>query len=210
MAGTPGLQAHLNTMSATFWSRAEKLGIDAEKLGIDRLDEAAAAQALVRPLAEQRPMIVFDDGALAGVVEESQGYPYFLQLWGAALWNAARTRSATRIDDPLVALAVPEFVRQRSAYYEDRREELEREELLDLAAGVAAAFGERTALRSRELNAVIADASPGGDSTAQVLQYRDRLATLGYVWKPPEAEDLWQPGIPSLMDYIAAHARHAS
>ena len=201
MAGTPGLQARLNTMSATFWSRAEKLGID-------RLDEAAAASALVRPLAEERPATVFDDGALARVVEESQRYPYFVQLWGAALWTAARERKATRIDAPLVRAAAPEFARQRSAYYEDRREELEREELLSLAAGVAAAFGEREALRSRELNAIIAEASPGDESSAKVLRHRDRLATLGYVWKPPEAEDAWQPGIPSLMEYIAAHAPH--
>lgn len=41
MAGTPGLHPHLDTMSATFWSRVEKLGIG-------RLDEAAAALALVR------------------------------------------------------------------------------------------------------------------------------------------------------------------
>ena len=203
MAGTPGLQAHLNTMSATFWSRAEKLGID-------RLDEAAAALALVRPLAEQRPAILFDDGALARVVEESQRYPYFLQLWGAALWATLRARGTNRIDEPMVALAAPEFGRQRSAYYEDRREELEREELLDLAARVAAAFGERAMLRSRELNAAIAEVSPGGDITARVLRYRDRLATVGYVWKPPDAEDLWQPGIPRLMDYIAAHAPHLS
>ena len=203
MAGTPGLQAHLNTMSATFWSRAEKLGID-------RLDATAAAAALVRPLADQRPATVFDDGALARVVEESQCYPYFVQLWGAALWAAARAGETELIDDSVVAVAAPEFGRQRSAYYEDRREELEREGVLDLAAGVAAAFGERGMLRSRELNAVIAQASPGDDSTAQILRYRDRLATLGYVWKPPDAEDLWQPGIPSLMDYIAAHAPHLS
>ena len=107
MAGTPGLQAHLNTMSATFWSRAEKLGID-------RLDEAAAALALVRPLAEQRPATVFDDGALVRVVEESQRYPYFLQLWGAALWTAVRAWGTNRIDEPVVALAAPEFGRQRS------------------------------------------------------------------------------------------------
>ena len=55
MAGTPGLQPHLDTMSATFWSRAEKLGIG-------RLDEEAAALALVRPMAEQTPAIVFDEG----------------------------------------------------------------------------------------------------------------------------------------------------
>ena len=75
MAGTPGLQPHLDTMSATFRSRAEKLGIG-------RLDEAAAGLALVRPLAEQVPAIMFDEGALAHVVEENQRYPCFLQLWG--------------------------------------------------------------------------------------------------------------------------------
>ena len=199
MAGTPGLHPHLNTMSATFWSRAEKLGIG-------RLDEAAAALALARPLAEQAPAIIFDEDALARVVEESQCYPYFLQLWGAALWTATRTRAATRIDGPLVNAAALEFGRQSSAYYEDRREELERQELLAVAAGVAAAFAERATLRSGELNAMIAEALPGESSTAQVLECRDRLAMVGYVWKPPDAEDVWQPGIPSLMTYVAAHA----
>ena len=181
MAGTPGLQPHLNTMSATFRSRAEKLGIG-------RLDAAAAALALVRPLAEEVPAIMFDDGALAHVVEESQRYPYFLQLWGAALWAAARSRTATRIDGSLVADAASEFGRQRTAYYEDRREELERQELLAVAAGMAGAFGGRETLHSSELNAVIAEALPGETSTAEVLGCRDRLAMVGYVWKPPDAE----------------------
>ena len=198
MAGTPGLQPHLDTMSATFWSRAEKLGIG-------RLDEAAAGLALVRPLAEQMPAIVFDESALAHVVEESQRYPYFLQLWGASLWATARSRAATRIDGSLVADAAPEFGRQRTAYYEDRREELERQELLAVGARVAGAFGGRATLHSRELNAVIAEALAQASSTAEVLGCRDRLAMLGYVWKPPDAEAVWQPGIPSLMTYVAGH-----
>ena len=185
-------------MSATFWSRAEKLGIG-------RLDEAAAALALVRPLAEEVPAIMFDEGALAHVVEESQRYPYFLQLWGAALWAAARSRTATRIDGSLVADAAPEFGRQRTAYYEDRREELERQELLAVAAGMAGAFGGRATLHSSELNAAIAEVLPGETSTAEVLGCRDRLAMVGYVWKPPDAEAVWQPGIPSLMAYVAGH-----
>ena len=199
MAGTPGLQAHLDTMSATFWSRAEKLGIG-------RLDEAAAALALARPLTEQMPAINFDEGALAHVVEESQRYPYFLQLWGAALWAAARSRAATWIDGSLVADATPEFDRQRTACHEDRREELERQELLVVGARVAGAFGGRATMHSRELNAVIAEALPEASATAEVLECRDRLAMLGYVWKPPDAEAVWQPGIPSLMTYVAAHA----
>ena len=201
MAGTPGLQPHLNTMSATFWSRSEKLGIG-------RLDEAAAGLALTRPLAEQVPAITFDADALSHVVEESQRYPYFLQLWGAALWAVARSRAATRIDASIVADAAAEFGRQRTAYYEDRREELERQELLGVAAAVAGAYGGgRATLHGSELSAVIAEALPGETSTAEVLGCRDRLAIVGYVWKPPEAEAVWQPGIPSLMTYIASHGR---
>lgn len=121
------------------------------------------------------------------------------------MWAAARSRAATRIDGSLVADAAPEFGRQRTAYYEDRREELERQELLAVGARVAGAFGGRATLHSRELNAVIAGALAQASSTAEVLGCRDRLAMLGYVWKPPDAEAVWQPGIPSLMTYVAGH-----
>ena len=198
MAGTPGLQAHLNTLSATFWSRAEKLGIG-------RLEEAAAGLALSRPMAEEKPSIGFEADALNRVVRDCQGYPYFIQLWGAALWAAARSEGATRIRSSLVDSAAAEFRQQRLAYYEDRREELERQELLPVAAYLATTFGKSAPLRSLELNAAIGE-TLAAPSTTQVLDHRDRLAALGYVWKPPEAGDAWLPGIPSLMDYVAANA----
>ena len=195
MAGTPDLQRHLDTMSATFWSRARKLGIG-------RLDAASAAEALTRPLAELTPPVTFDASVLRQTMEESQGYPYFLQLWGAALWRAARAHGTTRIDDVVAAAAGSEFDPERTACYEDRYDELERSELLEVAARVAAGFDERATLRSRELNAVIAAALPAGHSTARVLACRDRLAGIGYVWKSPGEGNVWQPGIPSLMDYV--------
>ena len=197
MAGTPGLQMHLNDMSATFWSRGEKMGIG-------RLDPEAAAQALTRPMAAAAPAITFDDDALAHAVDESQHYPYFLQLWGAALWSAAQAAGSARINAVLTAQAANEFAVERSAYYEDRREELERRELLSLAASVARAFSTQTTLRSHELNAAIAE-SAGVDEVGEILQRRDQLATVGFVWKPPTAEDAWQPGIPSLMSYVSDH-----
>ena len=198
MAGTPGLPPHLNTLSATFWSRAEKLGIG-------RLDEAAATLALARPMAEQSPPLDFDPTVLARVVKESQRYPYFIQLWGAALWTVARSANAAQITDSLADSAAVEFAQQRSAYYEDRREELERQELLPVAAHLAAAFSDRATLRSSDLNSIIGEAL-ATPSTQQVLDRRDRLSTVGYVWKPPDAGDAWQPGIPRLMDYVAAHS----
>ncbi|MDE0272537.1 MAG: hypothetical protein OXP11_15200 [Gammaproteobacteria bacterium] len=75
MAGTLGLQQHLNTMPATSWSRAEKLGIG-------RLNDKAAAAALERPLAADTPPIACSTGALKEAVAASQGYPYFCTAMG--------------------------------------------------------------------------------------------------------------------------------
>ena len=112
MAGTPGLQHHLNMMAATFWSRAEKLGIG-------RLEDEAAAAALVRPFASETPSVGFDGDALTEVLASSQGYPYFLQLWGRELWRAKG--GATCIDRTLVQAARPAVEASKVAYYEDRR-----------------------------------------------------------------------------------------
>ena len=96
LAGTPGLTLHLDRMSATFWNRARHVGV-----GL--LDEEAAAAALVRPFAEQSPAITFDEAALRRVLDESQCYPYFIQLWGAALWDAAAQHGRTVIAEAVVA-----------------------------------------------------------------------------------------------------------
>ena len=172
-----------------------------KKLGIGLLERAAAAEALTRPLAEQQPPITFEDVALAEVLDASQCHPYFVQLWGAELWACARGQEKRCIDEAVVAQARPAFEQERSAYYEDRREELQRQDLLALAARVAEAFDHKAMLREHELDAVIAEAAPG-----DVLTRRDALAGLGYVWKAPGDEDRWRAGIPSLMTYVAAHA----
>ena len=199
LAGTPGLEPHLNRMSATFWNRAKHLGV-----GL--LDRAGSAAALERPLAEQDPAIVFEDGALRQVLDETQHYPYFLQLWGATLWDAATQGSVTQgsvtaIDDAVVALASRAFDVERDIYYEHRRDELERQDLLGVAVAVADAFDGRATLTQDELNAVIARAL-SLDSTSEIVLCRDRLSAVGYVWKPPGAGDRWQAGIPSLMHHV--------
>ena len=199
MAGTPGLQAHLNTMSATFWSRGEKIGI-----GL--LDETAAAEALIRPLAELGAPISFDDAALEQAIAECQGYPYFLQLLGAALWEVAQEEGLARIHPALIAQARLRFDVDRSAYYEDRRDELKRCGLLGVAAHLARGFRHRESLREHELDAAIAADPLAGDSPSEVDRRRDGLADLGYVWKAPGDEDRWRPGIPSLMAYVLDHS----
>jgi len=194
LAGTPGLTVHLDRMSATFWNRARHIGV-----GL--LDEAAAASALVRPFAEQDPAMAFAEAALRRVLDESQCYPYFVQIWGAALWDAATQQGRTLIDEAVVSGASPTFDLERSTYYEHRRDELERQDLLHVAASLADAFAERATLAQDKLNAVIAE-TLDLDSTPAIVQYRDRLTMIGYVWKPPGAGDRWLPGMPSLMRYV--------
>ena len=198
MAGTPELQAHLNRLLAAFWNRSRQIGIG-------RLSEDAAAAAVANPLAELNPSTAFVDAALESVVAESQCYPYFLQLWGDALWHASQGAHTTRIDDAVVAAAKPAFDLERSIYHEDRRDELKRQGLLEVAARLAPAFHERPTLSDGELGAAIAAALPAGASSQEVLQCQRRLANVGYVWKAPGAGSVWQPGIPSLMDYVEAH-----
>ncbi len=199
MAGTPELQAHLNALLATFWNRARQIGI-----GL--LNKDAAAEAVANPLAELAPPITFVDAVLEGVVSQSQCYPYFLQLWGDALWHAANGACTTRIDEAVVAAAKPAFDLERTTYYEDRRDELKRQGLLEVAARVAPAFRDNDTLSDRELDAAIAAALPAGTSSRDVLQCQRNLANVGYVWKKPGAGNAWQPGIPTLMSYVETHA----
>ena len=58
-----------------------------EFASIDRLDAAAARVALCVP-AEQE-MVAFEDGAIAEILQQTLGYPYFLQEWGKHSWNVA-------------------------------------------------------------------------------------------------------------------------
>ena len=194
LAGTPGLEPHLNTMSATFWNRAKHLGV-----GL--LDGAAAAEALTRPLAAQQPPITFEPAALERVVGESQCYPYFVQVWGAVLWETNGGSDAATIDDSLVAAAAPAFAIERDTYYEHRFDELERRDLLEVAQAVADAFAGRSDVPQNELNAVIGR-TLADPSTAEILSLRDQLALVGYVWKPPGTGPRWEAGIPSLMRYV--------
>ena len=74
--------------------------------------------------------------------------------------------------------------------------------LLDEAARVAEAFAGTETMREHELDAIIAAALPPGSGATQTDRCRKQIGKLGYVWNPPEADDIWQPGIPSLMTYM--------
>ena len=58
-----------------------------EFIAIDRLDDAAARDALCLPA--RREGVEYTDDAIEVVLAQTSGYPYFLQEWGKHSWNVA-------------------------------------------------------------------------------------------------------------------------
>jgi hypothetical protein len=95
-AGLP----HLPTVLSASKSYSERLFRYSR---VDRLDRSAADQALVTPAREEG--VEFTPGALAEMYAVTAGYPYFVQAYGKAVWDAA---SGTPISVEDVRVAAPE------------------------------------------------------------------------------------------------------
>ncbi len=201
LAGTPGLPAHLGTMNASFWDR-----LGTGLLGIGLLSEAAAREALVEPLAAHGTGI--DAGALDTVIEDSQCYPYFIQLWGEALWERHLATSATLLTAAHVAEARPDVAARMTDYYQERYRELEAGGLLPAAAALAPVFRAAADATASDHEVDAALATTGADAAAR-LAAREALNRLGYVWCPPGQLPpvTWSAGIPSLMAHVPDHAK---
>lgn len=69
------------------------------------LDEASARQAIEVPAREQA--VEFEPDAITRIVQETRGYPYFLQEWGKHVWDVAARSPITAAD---VAIASRETI----------------------------------------------------------------------------------------------------
>ena len=201
LAGTPGLLAHLGKMNASFWDR-----LGSGLLGIGRLSDAAVRQALVEPLGAHGASI--DTDALDPVVEHSQRYAYFVQLWGEALWNQRLATGETRLTRAHAAAARPAVEARVAEYCQHRYRELEAGGLLPAALAVAPLFqgGMEATATDRDIDDALATA--GLEDASARLAARDGLDRLGYVWSPPGQLPpvVWSAGIPSLMQHVLDQA----
>jgi len=88
-AGLPQLRGRMGRAK----SYAERL-FDFPEVG--PLPSAAARVAISKPAEDAG--VAFREEALRRIVEETQGYPYFLQEWGKHVWNIAATSPITEED----------------------------------------------------------------------------------------------------------------
>lgn len=197
LAGTPDVRDRLGEMNASFWNRAQLLSIG-------RLDDEASAAAVREPLREDGLSIA--DQALARIVAESHGYPFFLQLWGDAVWVEADAARRSGSPEPVVTVeaverAAPEFERRRREYYHDRYREMEDADLLGVAAAVAGVFARSPRVSTARLRSAIVEGLGEGSDPERIGPAETMLRQTGFVWRGG-GETSWEPGIPSLMDYM--------
>lgn len=201
LVGTPDLPRHLNAMAVSFWDRSAKLRIG-------RLSLEAAAEAIRIPMQQHGYSIAPD--TLDQVVRESEAYPFFVQLWGGLLWDGLR-ESPGPISCVKVDAVRGQFEDERDEYYLNRYEELRRVGLARVAATVSRVYLDADRATPHQVEVAIRTAlettgkRSDKPSIAEVL---DRLHDLGYVWSvTQESRHYFEPGIPSLMQFVARSER---
>ena len=205
LAGTPNLQDALSDMNATFWSR-----LDNRRRPLGLLPRADGLDAIAKPM---RTTITDDAADL--IMEETHGYPYFLQIMGRALWDSGHPPRQPITADA-VRQATPDFAGSKSGYYFDRLRDLERDDLLMAACAVtetAQAQGGFAALTNSDIKAACERA--GAHSQKPVQELIDGLKHSGFLWADEQSMDPmapyavrpWSCGIPTLSQAVSLEVR---
>jgi hypothetical protein len=92
---------------------------------VGALDEEAARAAITNPLSKEGVQIT--DEALALILEETSGYPFFLQEWGHHAWNVAQSSPIDSDDVRQASLLARE--RLDDGFFKVRMDRLTRAEI---------------------------------------------------------------------------------
>jgi len=139
------------------------------------LPPAAARDAIEKPaLAEE---VAFEPDALQRIVEQTQGYPYFLHEWGKHVWDIAQTSPITGKD---VALATQDVLQALDdSFFRVRFDRLTQAERKYLRAMATLGPGPH---RSGDIAAVL------GRRVNDFGPVRQSLLTKGMIWSPHHGE----------------------
>ncbi len=191
-AGTPDAPSRLREMGTH-----NERGF--EQLRIGRLDRAATVAALAEPAEDSgRPLT---EGVVHLVAEETQDYPYFIQLLGSAAWDAAERQGVASISEREARQGIAAAQEKIARFYGGRYMEAVKHRV-DAALGpvVALVTGNGGHVGYEALRSVlhkVAAESPDGPDRIALLE---KLSDLGVIWET--ADDRWELGIPSFGRYV--------
>lgn len=193
LAGTPAVKDSLSAMNASFWERLRKLRIG-------RLESKNATRDALAIPAEGTGM-PFDEDALDLLIEESQLYPFFVQMLGEAAWAVAMEAGHAHITLQDAKHGIERSMGEREDFHATRAEELEKRGIIDEARAVSKAMselGENPRMSDDLLRRMLSEVAPATGNAPE--HAKAELSRLGLVWRMPNLD--WEPGIPSLCDYL--------
>ncbi len=183
LCGLPTLAANLQKAR----SYSERL-FRGEK--VDSLPDEEALEAFTRPLGQTSRSA--DPAVAAEVIDEVEGYPYFIQLWGSELWDAADLAGVERFTPELLAAARPQiYERLDQDFYEPRLSILTPAEQEVLLTSAACPY---PPLRASDLGKV-SDKTPGN-----VNVLLGRLVEAGVIYRIRKGE--YEYTAPKFRDFL--------
>lgn len=167
---------------------------------VGRLTRRDAETALGEPARDSG--LPMTEAAVELLAEESQDYPYFVQLLGRAAWDAAARGGADEIAEPAARAGIAAAAAEVARFYGNRYDEARARGVHRVLAPLARRFQERGGvLRDRELEPLLgADrAGSAADSRAWV-ELLVTLRDLGVLWEATPGR--WELGIPSFARHV--------
>lgn len=188
LCGLPTLRSNL-LRARTYTERMFR----GEEIG--RLAGPEAVEALVRPLDETG--ITAKASLVDRVVEEVEGYPFFIQLWGAELWEAAQLAGVDRFDTVLLDSVEPDIYRRLDIdFYDGRVESLTPAEQDLLMSTAQCPY---PPLRTADIH------RRAGKSESNVNVLMGRLAEQGVVFRVQKGQ--YEYTAPKFHDYLRRRAQ---
>ena len=196
LAGSPSMN-RLVVSEARFMVRGEYMSINL-------LEDEDVKEWLEKPFAAHG--IEVEEDALQKMQSLTDGYPYFIQIMGDAVWNTLQDEKeeAKRrvVDLPLVEKASKEMEEQRNRFYSDLYKELSDEKLLACAKQIADTI--RINDNQAVYEEVLADELERIDrklmpdkGAAEIVRI---LEDMGFLWS--DGLGLLGPGIPSFFNFM--------
>ncbi len=190
-AGTPDAPYRIQ-QAGTFNERGFR------KRRVGRLDRPAALAALREPArASGRP---FTEAAAGFLAEQSQDYPYFVQLLGRAAWKAT-AGGAGEISLREAQQGNAECAEDIEEFYAGRYEEAEFRRVEPALAPLASLVSEHGGeITDSQLKPLLRHFGAEPEIPFDDLSLRDELSDLGVLW--PVRPGAWEMGIPGFADYV--------
>lgn len=189
LCGLPTLKANL--LKARTYS--ERMFRGEEVAGLDDTDDAIAA--FVKPL--ESTGVTATEGLVRRVIREVEGYPYFIQLWGAEIWDAGRAANTQVLTPELLDVVEPDIYRRLdNDFYDTRVESLTPAEQDLLMATVRCPY---PPLKTADIRSH----SPKTDANVNVLM--GRLAEQGVVFRLQKG--VYEYTAPKFDGYLARRAK---